>query len=208
MSSAAMVADPTGADMGWTVDFWLDPACPLTRHTARWITQIADHVPLDVRWRVMSLSVLNEHRDDDPEDDPHGYLWIPARVAAAIQTEHGHDALGTFYDALWTDPDGTEREWNGEITEALQRAGLPTELANTGTSTNYDAELRASHSDGVGRIDADIGTPILAITNPDGVQHALFGPVLSALPTAEDAIRLWEATLLLTSIPTLREIKH
>lgn len=156
----------------------------------------------------MSLSVLNEHRDDDPEGDPHGYLWIPARVAAAIQTEHGHDALGAFYDALWTDPDGTERERNGDIAEALQRAGLPAELANTGTSTDYDAELRASHHDGVDRIDAEIGTPILAITNPDGAQHTLFGPVLSDLPTDEDSIRLWDAIITLNSIPTLREIKR
>ncbi|MBP2364814.1 mycothiol-dependent nitroreductase Rv2466c family protein [Pseudonocardia parietis] len=105
---------------GWTVDFWLDPACPLTRHTARWVVRIAEEVPLQVRWRVMSLSVLNEHRDDDPEDDPHGYLWIPARVAAAVQTEDGHTALGRFYDALWTEPDGTEREWIGDIDAALQ----------------------------------------------------------------------------------------
>ena len=54
---------------GWTVDFWLDPACPLTRHTARWITRVADEIPIRIRWRVMSLSVLNEHRDDDPEGE-------------------------------------------------------------------------------------------------------------------------------------------
>lgn len=207
-SSAAIVTPCKGAETGWSVDFWLDPACPLTRNAARWISQIANHVRLNVRWRVMSLSVLNEHREDDPEDDPHGYLWIPARVAAAIQAEHGHDALGAFYDALWTDPDGAEREWIGDFTEALQRASLPIELAESGTSTDYDTELRTSHDAGIGRIDAEVGSPILAITNPDGAEYALFGPVLSALPTDEEAIRLWEATLLLTSIPTLREIKR
>lgn len=195
--------DPTR----WIVDFWLDPACPLTRHTARWITQIADQVPIHVRWRVMSLSVLNEHRDDDPEDDPHGYLWIPARVAAAVQTEHGHDALGAFYDALWTDPDGTEREWNGDIGEALQRTGLRAELAKAGMSTDYDAELRASHHDGVDRISADIGTPVLAITNPDGEQHALFGPVLNGLPTGAEALRLWGGIKSVIGIPAFREVK-
>lgn len=200
---SATAAD-TGTEIGWTVDLWLDPACPLTRHTARWITQIAHEVPLEVRWRVMSLSVLNEHRDDDP----HGYLWIPARVAAAIQTKHGHDALGAFYDALWTDPDGTEREWNGNIRDALQRTGLSVEFAEAGSSTDYDAELRASHHDGVDRIDAEISTPVLAITTPDRKQQALFGPVLDAVPAADDAIRLWEAALLLTSIPTFREIKR
>jgi len=196
------------ANSGGSVDFWLDPACPLTRHTARWITQVADEVPLQVRWRAMSLSVLNEHRDDDPEGDPHGYLWIPARVAVAVQTEHGHAALGAFHDALWTEPDGTEREWIGDIGEALHRSGLPAGLAEVGTSTEYDQELRASHHEGVDHIDAEIGTPVLLITTPDGSRRAFFGPVLSAVPARPDAIRLWEATLLMTSVPTFREIKR
>ncbi|MFC7403881.1 disulfide bond formation protein DsbA [Georgenia alba] len=205
--SGAVVAAPEGVGIAWSVDFWLDPACPLTRHTARWIAQIADEIPLDVRWRVMSLSVLNEHRDDDPEDDPDGYLWIPARVAVAVQTEHGHHALGSFYDALWTDPDGTERQWINDIGEALRRAALPVELAAAGTSTDYDAELRASHHDGVDRIDAEIGTPILAITGTDGTQRAFFGPVLDALPAKKERARLWDAVLLLVGVPGLREIK-
>lgn len=194
-------------ETGWSVDFWLDPACPLTRHTARWIVQIADEIPLRVRWRVMSLSVLNEHRDDDPEDDPHGYLWIPARVAAAVLTEHGHAGLGAFYDALWTAPDGAERVWIGDISEALRRSGLPIGLAEAGRSTAYDAALRASHHAGVDRIDAEIGTPVLVITTPAGDEQSLFGPVLGGTPTRADAIRLWEATALLASIPTFREVK-
>lgn len=205
--AAVSMAATADTETAWTVDFWLDPACPLTRHTARWIAQIADAATLRVRWRVMSLSVLNEHRDDDPEDDPHGYLWVPARVAAAVLTTHGHAALGDFYEALWTEPDGTERDRIGDIGEALHRGGLPVELADTGTSTDYDIELRASHHAGVDRLDTGIGTPVLVITTPDGNQRALFGPVLDAVPTGDDAIRLWEATLLLTTIPTFRQIK-
>ncbi len=200
--------DVTTTTPGWTVDFWLDPACPLTRHTARWVQQLVDVVPLRVRWRVMSLSVLNEHREDDPEDDPEGYLWMPARVAAAVMTRYGHDALGAFYDALWSEPDGTEREWVGDLGEALHRCGLPVELVSAATSTEHDAELRASHQAAVDRVDADIGTPVLLITGPDGQQPAHFGPVLDAAPDTVDALRLWEATLLLTSVPAFREIKR
>lgn len=137
-----------------------------------------------------------------------GFLWIPARVAAAVQTEHGHAALGTFYDTLWTDPDGTEREWIGDLAEALRRCGLPAELADAGSSDAYDAALRASHHDGVDRIDAEIGTPVLALTSPDGGRRAMFGPVLSALPTPAEAIRLWEATRLLGGVTGFREIKR
>lgn len=203
-----MTTPTTSADSDtWTVDLWLDPSCPLTRHTARWITRVADHVPLQIRWRVMSLSVLNEHRDDDPEDDPHGYLWVPARVATAVLTEHGHHALGEFYAALWTEPDGTEREWLGDFGEALQRSGLPADLEDAGMSTDHDVALRASHHEGVDRIDAEVGTPILAITTPAGDEGAFFGPVLSAVPPPTDALRLWEAMVLLSQVPAFREAK-
>ncbi|WP_420313619.1 hypothetical protein [Actinopolymorpha alba] len=53
---------------------------------------------------------------------------------------------------------------------------MPPGLAEAGTSTDYDAELRASHHAGVDRIGAEIGTPVLVITTPDGDQQALFGP--------------------------------
>lgn len=191
----------------WTVDFWLDPACPLTRNTARWVGEVARTRPVQVTWNVMSLSILNEHRDDDPEGDPDGYLWIPARIAAAVQTEHGHDALGTFYDALWTNADGTEREWIGDAREALARAGLPAALAEAGHTTQYDADLRASHNSGVGRIGQETGTPILAIATPDGDRRTYFGPVLTELPPPAEAARLWDALLILTTTPSFRELK-
>ncbi|MES0832163.1 disulfide bond formation protein DsbA [Nocardiopsis tropica] len=221
MSAARRSANGTGAahtarpgteaavaDERWTVDFWLDPSCPLTRTTARWITSLAGDVPLDVRWHVMSLFLLNEHREVDPEGDEEGYLRIPARVATAVRAEHGSAALGAFHEALWTDPDGTQREWAGDLGEALRRCGLPDDLASAGWEDGYDAAMRASHEDGVGRVDAEIGTPVLAVTAPDGELPAFFGPVLSELPEPADALRLWRAALLLAGVPGFREIKR
>ncbi|MEU2510589.1 mycothiol-dependent nitroreductase Rv2466c family protein [Streptomyces syringium] len=202
-----MTSGSAEANTGWSVDFWLDPACPLTRHTARWIAQVADEMPLQVQWRTMSLSVLNEYRDDDPEDDRHGYLWIPARVAAAVQTEHGHAALGAFYDALWTEPDGTERAWIGDIGDALHRSNLPVELAEAGTSTDYDQALRASHHAGIDRIDAQVGTPVLVITTPQGAERAVFGPVLHEVPDSRGSLRLWNALTSLVSVSAFHELK-
>ncbi|NLU72305.1 disulfide bond formation protein DsbA [Streptomyces sp. HNM0575] len=218
MTAGAERAQGPGAGPGpdWSVDFWLDPACPLTRHTARWIAGLAEGSGLRVCRRVMSLAVLNEHRDDDPEGDPDGYLWIPARVAAAVQTEHGHDALGAFYDALWTEPDGqggqggrggAEREWIGDIAEALGRAGLPAALAGAGTSADYDRALRASHHAGVDRIDAEIGTPVLAVTAPGGEQCSFFGPVLETVPGERESLRLWSALAHLVHVPGFHQLR-
>lgn len=112
-----------------------------------------------------ALSVLNEGRDEDPEGDPEGYLWIPARIAAAVQTEHGHDALGAFHEALWTTDGGAgEGDWIGDLETALTRARLPAGLVDAGDSTHYDGALRASHDEGVDLVGDDLGTPILAVT--------------------------------------------
>ncbi|MFC9744376.1 mycothiol-dependent nitroreductase Rv2466c family protein [Streptomyces niveus] len=189
------------------VDFWFDPACPLSRVTASWIVTVAEQRPIDIHWRVMSLSILNEGKDVDPEGDEEGYLWIPARVCAAIQTAYGHDALGRFYDALWTGPDGGRREWIGDIAEALSAAGLPAATAATGFTTDHDAALRASHEEAMNLVVGEVGTPVLAVTHPSGARHAFFGPVVTETPSPDDALRLWDGTLLVTSVPGFREIK-
>ena len=186
-------------------DFWLDPSCPYTWVTARWMVEVTRVRPVSVRWRVMSLSALNEGRDDDPEGDPEGYLWIPARVCAAVQSEHGHDALGRFHAELWRGA-GTG-DWIGDLADALDRAGLPRDLADTGTTLTYDAALRASHADAMAELGPHVGTPIIATTTGDGTRVAFFGPVVSQAPTGEAAGALWDGTLLVAATPGFHELK-
>ncbi|GAA1762343.1 MULTISPECIES: disulfide bond formation protein DsbA [Streptomonospora] len=191
----------------WTADFWFDPSCPYTRVTARWLAEAARVRPISVRWRVMSLSVLNEHRDDDPEGDPEGYLWIPARICAAVQAEHGHDALGRFYDALWASREQAD-DYAAGFEHALVQAGLPAGLARAGTSDAYDGALRASHEEGFGLVGGDAGTPVLAATAPDGRRvAAMFGPVVSRVPRGEEAGRLWDGAVLVAGTAGFHTIK-
>ncbi len=183
-------------------DFWFDPACPYTWVTSRWLVEVTKVRPVTIRWRVMSLSVLNEGRDDDPEGDPAGYLWLPVRVCVAVQQEYGHDALGRFYTEL-----GRDDSWIGDFSAALDRAGLPRGLAAAATSTAYDEAVRASHADAMRELGPHVGTPIIATTTAEGVRVAFFGPVISRVPTGAAAGDLWDGTLLVAGTPGFHELK-
>ena len=52
----------------------------------------------------------------------------------------------------------------------------------------------------------DVGAPILHFCPPDDA--ALFGPVISRLPSPQDAVRLWDHITGLAGFPGFAELKH
>jgi hypothetical protein len=69
-----------------------------------------------------------------------------------------------------------------------------------------DLEIRAETDEALSLTGKDVGTPIIHFEPPDGV--AFFGPVVSRLPSEEDAVRLWDHVLGLTSFPGFAELKR
>ncbi|MDJ1134390.1 disulfide bond formation protein DsbA [Streptomyces iconiensis] len=191
-------------------DFWFDPACPYTWITSRWIREVERVRDVEVRWHVMSLSVLNEAREVDPEGDTDGYLWMPVRVCAAVQERHGQRALGDFFTAFGSRVHG-HGDWNWEtvLPDALAEAGLPRELAQAAGTHTYDAAVRASHARGIGLVGADVGTPVIAVREgEEGERTAFFGPCVSPAPRGEAAGRLWDGTLLMAGVREFYEFRR
>ncbi|MFE5733750.1 DsbA family protein [Streptomyces sp. NPDC056528] len=196
-----------------TADFYFDPLCPWAWMTSRWMLEVEKVRPVDVRWKVMSLAVLNEDRLDELPEEYREMLetkaWGPVRVVVAAQQLHGDEVVGKLYTAL-----GTRFHNNGEgptreaVAAALRDVGLPEDLVEYADKDTYDAELRASHKEGIEKVGQDVGTPVIAVPGPDGEEVAFFGPVVTPAPRGEAAARLWDGTLLVASTPGFYEIKR
>jgi protein-disulfide isomerase-like protein with CxxC motif len=188
------------------VDFWFDPLCPWAWITSRWILEVAKVRPVEPRWHVMSLAVLNENRDDLPE----GYkermvqAWGPVRVCVAAEQKFGNDAVLPLYTAIGNRFHNEKAERNRETIEAaLAEAGLPADLADALDSTEYDEAVRASHTDGIDRVGIEVGTPIIAVGDA-----AIFGPVVTPIPRGEPAGKLWDGVRLCLETPGFYELKR
>ena len=188
-----------------SVQMWFDPACPWAWMTSRWLMEVEKVRNVEVTWRVMSLSVLNEKRDLEE-----GYQalmdasWGPVRVVIAAQEQYGEKVVKPLYDAMGTRIHLRRmRDRDVVIAESLEEVGLPAELAKAAHQKKYDRALRRSHRAGIDLVGTDVGTPVIAFGD-----IAFFGPVVTPAPKGEAAGRLWDGCLLVAGTPGFYEIKR
>ena len=188
-----------------TADFWFDPLCPWAWMTSRWMLEVERVRDVQVRWHVMSLSVLNEGRDLPQEyRELLDRGWGPVRVVTAAHSLHGPEVVLPLYTAMGTRiHPGQQKDFDVVIAEALAEVGLPADLAAAAHTDTYDAELRASHLEGITKVGEDVGTPVVAFGDV-----AFFGPVVTPAPKGEAAGRLWDGCLLVAGVPGFFELKR
>lgn len=180
------------------VTFLFDPRSPWCYQTSRWARRLEALGEITLGWGVLSLEVQNLTDDEDPVayDAEYG----PAlRIAVALRTSHGEQAVGDFYRELGA------LMWEGEVPDtdspappvaelsvkALRALGIGDDYASTVLSDpgTWTAVL-AEHRGWVTRLRA-FGVPTLVLEQ-DGAEIAVFGPVLRALPDGDEAcLELW-----------------
>jgi len=204
------------------IHFHFDPMCPFAWLTSRWVEQVAAQRAYEVEWRFISLRILNKNVDYDahfpPEyEESHTNGLKLLRVCAKARADHGSEAMGPLYTAIGetmfdvpkTDDPQARRRYLGSIAyveAALDAAGLPISLAAAVDDASWDDEIVDETEDILLRTGRDVGTPIIHFEPPDGV--AFFGPVISRVPSDDDAVRLWDHVVGLVGVPGFAELKR
>jgi hypothetical protein len=164
-----------------TVDMWFDPICPWAWVTSRWLLEVERVRPLDIRFNVMSLSVLNSGRDlPEQYQELMTKGWGPVRVCIAAADSAGPQVLRDLYTALGTRIHLQKYELDEKLyTEALTEVGQ------------------------------DVGTPVIHAPGPvEGEKVAFFGPVVTPAPKGEAAGKLWDGVMLVSGTPGFFELKR
>jgi hypothetical protein len=201
--------------------FYFDPVCPFAWMTSKWVRMVAAQREYRVDWRFISLRMLNAHIDYAARFPPNYEEGHTAglrllRVAARVRAERGRDAVGPLYEAIGTRIFDTSREVDplsaaGQGSRAMLESllpgvGLPAEHADALDDTSLDELLRTETEEALALTGRDVGTPILHFQPPGGT--AFFGPVISRLPSPEDAGRLWDHIIGLAGFPGFAELKR
>jgi 2-hydroxychromene-2-carboxylate isomerase len=194
------------------IDMWFDPGCPWAWITSRWLLEVEKVRPVDLTWNVMSLSILNSGRDDISEDYKKGLAWglhsvrvcIAAAEAAKKVGEDPSVVLGRLYTELGTrfHDQQLPRE-DATIAAALEAAGLPAELIEAASSTDYDDALDKSHHAGMDPVGMEVGTPVIHVGD-----IAFFGPVITPIPRGEAAGKLFDGVILVAGTDGFFELKR
>ncbi|ABL81591.1 MULTISPECIES: hypothetical protein [unclassified Nocardioides] len=206
------------------INFYFDPVCPFAWLTSKWVRVVQSQRAYSVDWRLISLRLVNADVDYASRFPPEYEAGHTAglrllRVVHRARSEHGREVVGPLYAALGArifdsapadpslgntgpDPRGT----SSFLAPVLAHVGLPDHLVQALDDESLDADIRAETDEALSLTGKDVGTPIIHFQPPTGV--AFFGPVISRLPSEEDAVRLWDHVVGLAGFPGFAELKR
>jgi protein-disulfide isomerase-like protein with CxxC motif len=193
--------------MSEVILFSFDPRCPWCYQTSRWALRLEELGRIELRWGVFCLELKNfdgSHDDFDPERSKSA---AALRTAVAVRETEGHGACGRFYAAIG-------RRYFFELEDLAAPVVIRAALTDADLDPGlYDQAIgdpgtwkrvRAEHEQLVDDTGA-FGVPSLRLDAGDG--PCMFGPVISEVPSDDEALELFEHTLWLMRNANFHELK-
>ncbi len=193
--------------MAERIRFHFDTLCPWCYQTSRWVRRLAELGEVEVDWAVFSLEIVNAGSEESVAKG-HAHAARSLRTVIAVREAEGAAAVGRYYAAI-----GAAVHERGEAVEdpqvvaaALTAAGLDPGLADKAMADEGTwAQVQAEHHALVERT-RSFGVPTIVLDGGDG--PAIFGPVISEVPTDADAVELFRHVAWLTRYENFSELKR
>lgn len=187
------------------VGLWLDPVCPFSWNTARWLVAASLDVGFAVEWHLMSLAVLNEGRQlPPPQQARMEDSRRIGRLMAAVHTELGGGGLAAAYSSF-----GEQYFDNGASVDdqlaarVLEVAGARVTTVSSMSDDSLDTVVRQSHEASQQALGETGGSPMLTLSG-----KTFFGPVLTSLPGIEAGRALFDAVAVLAAAPEFSQLQR
>lgn len=176
--------------------------------TARWVVdEVAPARDLNITWQPISLLFKNDVGPDHERYDVYFSTHRMLRVMEAVRDAEGD---GPIFDLYWEYGRRIhhDKDRDFDIADALAAAGLDTAYASAADNESWDDIIRKRQAIGIELAGEDIGTPIIAFDDRNGVKQGYFGPVITRVPPTEDSLAMWDAMVAMMNVQGFWELKR
>ncbi len=192
--------------------FYFDPACPWAWRASLWIREVAKVRPLQIDWDFLSLKAINSGKES--LKDSHFKSEKGFRIMTLLRRHYGPEEANQYIDKLYLALGQATHERKEDLGEdatvlaALQEVGLDAGLLEAAMEDPTTlSDLEQAHEKAVGQ--GGFGVPALVVQeNGQPTTKAMFGPVINAVPTGEDAGQVWDRVYWLMFRPEFFELKR
>lgn len=186
------------------VTFYFDPACPWTWVTSRWLIAASKGRGVSIKWRPLSLTILNEPNIPEQYQDSLAASQKALRVVAALAEEERENDIASFYSAL-----GEIFHLQGRVPLASdlvslsEKVGGPTLVAAL-EDLSLEDKVRGSHEYALSLSGGDTGSPVLQFGDGPGI----YGPILLETMGGPEAEELFDHVKYLALQEKFSEVKR
>lgn len=188
--------------------FYFDPICPWCYQTSRWARRLEELGVIEIDWGLFSLELQNAGNEPEELAAAHVKSGLALQTAVLVRDTAGGSAVGNFYKALGerVHQGGEPLEAPATVEAALADIGLDAALCGKATGSEAAREQVSIEHRELCERTRSFGVPTIVLDDGDG--PAIFGPVVSEVPSDEDAVELWRHVSWLVRYENFAELKR